>query len=344
MSKRYLKLLLITSFLGFLSGCGLMKPADQPAPVSQVGKTSDKYEVALKKLETGNVSEAKALLESLNPTNPDYTSAQRLLAQINESPVKRYGKQSFLYKVKAGDTFGELAKRFLGNSLEFFGLARYNNIKNPRSLRIGQIIKIPGKKQAQPVPQKIQKNPAITNINQRLNQGDYKEALQLLNQQIKSPSDFKKHRLLFLEAESQLISSISNETEAEDAIKFIDSLEKNRYLAPIQTIRQNLRYLSLLYRAQNALFLEQIEKAYDYYQEALKIEVKQHPLSNEVQTELSEKMHHKAVLYYRSQDLERAIHLWDRILKINPNHESAKAYWTRATKLNAQLKNIEQED
>lgn len=344
MSKQYLKLILLSSSLGILSGCGLMKPADKPAPVSQVGQSTGQYMSALKLLEAGQSSKAKRLLESVSKNDANYTSAQRLLAQINESPVKRYGKQSFLYKVKAGDTFGKLAQEFLGNSLEFYGLARYNKINNPRSLRIGQIIKIPGKKQATPRPPTKKPNTALTDINQQLRQGDYKKALQMLNQETRSPGDFKKYRLLFLEAESQLMASVSNQKEAATAIAFIDSLKKNRYLTPIQRTRQSIEYLSLLYRAQNALFLDKIENAYDYFQKALKIEVKPHQLSKEIQTELSEKMHHKAVLYYRSQDLERAIHLWDRILKINPDHESAKAYWTRATKLNAQLKNIEQED
>lgn len=47
------------------------------------------------------------------------------------------------YTVKAGDTLSGIAARFYGDANEWHKIAKANNIRSPRRLRIGQVLKLP---------------------------------------------------------------------------------------------------------------------------------------------------------------------------------------------------------
>ncbi|MFQ3550176.1 MAG: LysM domain-containing protein, partial [Armatimonadota bacterium] len=49
------------------------------------------------------------------------------------------------YTIKSGDTLGSIARKYYGNAMLADKLAEYNDIKNIKSLKIGQVIKIPDK-------------------------------------------------------------------------------------------------------------------------------------------------------------------------------------------------------
>jgi uncharacterized protein (TIGR02594 family) len=48
------------------------------------------------------------------------------------------------YRVRAGDTLAEIAQRLLGNADRWQEIARASGISDPRSLRIGQVLRVPG--------------------------------------------------------------------------------------------------------------------------------------------------------------------------------------------------------
>ncbi len=48
------------------------------------------------------------------------------------------------YRVRAGDTLAEIAQRLLGNGDRWQEIARASGISDPRSLRIGQVLRVPG--------------------------------------------------------------------------------------------------------------------------------------------------------------------------------------------------------
>lgn len=48
------------------------------------------------------------------------------------------------YRVRAGDTLAEIAQRLLGNRDRWQEIARANGVSDPRSLRIGQVLRVPG--------------------------------------------------------------------------------------------------------------------------------------------------------------------------------------------------------
>jgi tetratricopeptide (TPR) repeat protein len=85
------------------------------------------------------------MLEQAQLLDPSYDLPRRLLQQIFSDPQRDYGTQSFNYRVERGDTLATIAQRFLNDKYLFYALAKYNDIKVPKNLTVGQTIRIWGK-------------------------------------------------------------------------------------------------------------------------------------------------------------------------------------------------------
>jgi len=119
-------------------------PAAPPPPSSP--QQAQKLAIAAADLlENGNEEQAKAELQRVLAGDPNNKLAQNLLRQITADPVAVLGRESFPYTVRASDTLSRIAGRFLGDIYAFYILARYNDIKIPRQVSGGQVIRIPGK-------------------------------------------------------------------------------------------------------------------------------------------------------------------------------------------------------
>ncbi len=70
-------------------------------------------------------------------------AAIEILEQMEADPVAYLGADSESYQVQKGDTLGEIAGRYLNDSLKFPILARYNAIVVPEALEPGTVIQIP---------------------------------------------------------------------------------------------------------------------------------------------------------------------------------------------------------
>jgi hypothetical protein len=113
-----------------------------PLPASQIGKTVSN---AIELLEAGNEEQASIELQRVLQTEPGHKLAQNLLRQIKDDPVAMLGRESFSYRVLPGESLSKIAGRFLNDVHQFYVLARYNDIKVPRQLAGGQVIRVPGK-------------------------------------------------------------------------------------------------------------------------------------------------------------------------------------------------------
>lgn len=96
-------------------------------------------------LEAGNEDQAKADLQRALAADPGNRLVQNLLQQITVNPMEALGRESFTYRVQPNETLSRIAGRFLGDIYSFYILARYNDIKVPRQVAGGQVIRIPGK-------------------------------------------------------------------------------------------------------------------------------------------------------------------------------------------------------
>ncbi len=102
-------------------------------------------------LQAGQEAQAESELQKVMQTEPNNRLATNLLKQIHEDPITALGAVSFAYRVPAGESLSRIAQRFLNDPLLFYILARYNNIKVPRTLAAGEMLRVPGKAPPMPV-------------------------------------------------------------------------------------------------------------------------------------------------------------------------------------------------
>jgi tetratricopeptide (TPR) repeat protein len=119
-------------------------PSAPPTPAAQA-QASRIATAAIDLLEAGHEDQARAELQHALTLDPNNRLAQNLMRQITADPVATLGRESFPYTVRPSDTLSRIAGRFMGDIYSFYILARYNDIKVPRLVAGGQVIRIPGK-------------------------------------------------------------------------------------------------------------------------------------------------------------------------------------------------------
>lgn len=120
-------------------------PAPAPEPPAPPGTAQRLALSALEMLELGQEEQATVELQRALQIEPNHRLSQSLLRQITVDPVAALGRESFPYRVQPGETLSRIAQRFLGDVYQFYLLARYNDLKVPRQLAGGQLLRIPGK-------------------------------------------------------------------------------------------------------------------------------------------------------------------------------------------------------
>lgn len=136
-----------------------------PAPAPPTGSPQKYVASALELLELGKEDEASAELQRALTLEPGHRLALNLLRQITVDPVSVLGRESYMYRVQPGETLSRIAQRFMGDVHLFYILARYNDIKVPKLLSGGQLVRIPGK--APPAAPVANAPPSVTPAAQR---------------------------------------------------------------------------------------------------------------------------------------------------------------------------------
>jgi tetratricopeptide (TPR) repeat protein len=127
-------------------------PAAPPPPVAPMAMAPmptpgiaarERFQVAINALQQGDAPKAAVELRAYLAEVPNSTPARNLLAQI-ETPLEMlYPAESFNVQLQQNETLSSLAGIYLGDVLQFYGLARYNMIQNPGRVSLGQTIRIP---------------------------------------------------------------------------------------------------------------------------------------------------------------------------------------------------------
>jgi tetratricopeptide (TPR) repeat protein len=150
----------------------VIEPPPRPvAPVLTGAAAKEQAQKLLRQafdsLNEGNEQKARGELEEIKQLDPDNKQAACLMRGITADPVTTLGRDSTPYTVRPGDLLGRIAQRALGDVCEFYMLARYNQIRVPKALAAGQVIRIPGKvalapeaPAAKPVPEPAPPPPA----------------------------------------------------------------------------------------------------------------------------------------------------------------------------------------
>jgi len=63
--------------------------------------------------------------------------------QIGRDPLELYEPGGEAYEVRGGETLSTIARKFLGDPLKFYMLARFNGIERPSRIEAGQTVRIP---------------------------------------------------------------------------------------------------------------------------------------------------------------------------------------------------------
>ncbi|WP_431103458.1 LysM peptidoglycan-binding domain-containing protein [Roseateles noduli] len=133
-------------------------PPPPPPPPEPVPPTAAEQALAQKTamqaielLEAGQEDQARNELQRALQLDPGNKLANNLMRQITADPVAQLGRESFAYTVQSSDTLSRIAGRFMGDIYSFYILARYNDIRVPRQVSGGQVLRIPGKPPAGPL-------------------------------------------------------------------------------------------------------------------------------------------------------------------------------------------------
>jgi hypothetical protein len=116
---------------------------------------------AMELLQNGEEAAAKSLLDRTLQLDPASEIARKLMDQIKADPQQELGTVFFRYSVRPEDTLSKLAQRFLNDRYRFYILAKYNDLRVPNKLEVGQVVKIPGK-EPPPAPMPLIIHPTKT--------------------------------------------------------------------------------------------------------------------------------------------------------------------------------------
>jgi tetratricopeptide (TPR) repeat protein len=159
-----MNLLVLLLGVGLLGACTLQRPPGTPPDAAAAAASAPPASpqaqqlaqrgalVAVDLLEAGNEPQAVAELQRALATDPNNRLAQNLSRQISADPIALLGRESFAYTLQPNETLSRIAERYLHDIYSFYILARYNNIKVPRQVAGGQVIRVPGKGQAPGAP------------------------------------------------------------------------------------------------------------------------------------------------------------------------------------------------
>jgi hypothetical protein len=100
---------------------------------------------AAEMLESGSEEAARAALQRALALDPQNKLALSLVRQMAPDALGSLPRESFAYTVRPSETMSRIAQRFLGDVYSFYILARYNDIKVPKLVSAGQVLRIPGK-------------------------------------------------------------------------------------------------------------------------------------------------------------------------------------------------------
>jgi Tfp pilus assembly protein PilF len=148
LSTGWLRLAFVVLLAGSMAACSTVRNSLQPATASSAGATdvgsrAERFQRALDLLQNGDARAADVELHAYLKDVPDSKAAVFLVAQIEKPLSDLFPADSFTVKVSRNDSLSSLARMYLGDSLSFYGLARYNDIPVPGKVSEGQSIRIP---------------------------------------------------------------------------------------------------------------------------------------------------------------------------------------------------------
>ncbi len=280
------------------------RPAQKPPKAeTPPAKLANIHQIT-KMLDDGKFEEARHQLTFYVRKHPDDEAAKSFLHQVSVDPKEELGPPAHKYKVKPGDTLGGIAAHYLGNPMQFVILARYNDIKRSRDLRVGQSLSIPAtsRKGSKPETSKTSAAPAKNPAHAETSSDTKSTPPAADNSASSAPglTDTQRQQARALQAAGLEKLRAHKQEDAYHDLK--QALAINPDLEPAKMTADRL------------------------------------------QTQLVRKYHEQALAAYRDQKLKKAIALWDKALAIDPNYEPAQGYRARALELQRRLQQLDKKN
>jgi Tfp pilus assembly protein PilF len=325
-------------------------PTAPTAPTAVVGvPAAQRFQLAVNLLEQGNPDQAKAELNAYLAEVPTSPQARALLAQI-ETPLEMlYPPEHFTVQLAMGETLGSLATTYLGDVRSFYALARYNGIAVPRTVALGQTIKIPitpvslGVAQARgiavtPPPGMVPAAPPTTvaaapppAVAPR--PGAPRDPWAIIRGEVAAG----RYDAAIREAEASRL--MPDRVQA--------AVLASAYAGSARTVRAtNAPLAATLATRAGELYLETADQP-EAALEPLHLAVMIAPENMRAQTLLTSAKTRASDIHYRAglqlfqrQDLDGAIASWDKVLAIDPEHRNAQLQKAQALELKANLQRL----
>lgn len=101
-----------------------------------------KSTISLKQFQPFGTKKLNIKSTSTGASNSSGTSTPKQKVRVDKSRPTTGKQTPKTYTVKAGDTLWVIAKKYLGNGDKYTELAKFNNISNPNTIKVGQVIKL----------------------------------------------------------------------------------------------------------------------------------------------------------------------------------------------------------
>jgi tetratricopeptide (TPR) repeat protein len=368
-SLRGARLIGLAVVIGILSGCQVLETqpdkAAEPDPVMAEPEGKPERAPTLQDvilaLDAGRVDSAEDQLLDILERRPNSRLASRLLEQIRADPDALADGDDVEVTVAEGESLSEIAERELGDAMQFFALARYNDIDVPRRLEPGQTLRIPEalKVRAEPpaeVPADEAPAPALpVDPGERLNDtardllesGRHGLARRLLTLVAYAGQlNERGHALL---ARAALESAAEREARGEltAAVELLDASRKllgGADAAALAAERDRLEARVLFAEGMEHRRGDRLDEALEHLERSAALD----PTFAAAREEMSQvrellvlRRHEAALVHYREQRLDPAIELWQSVLRLDPEFEPAQRYLPRARELRSRLKALD---
>jgi tetratricopeptide (TPR) repeat protein len=324
-------------------------------------------------LQDGREAQAERLLETLMAEEGGDPTARLLLAQIRQPPEELLGDSFERLTVQPGDSLSQIAGRTMNNELLFYALARLNGIEVPRLLQAGQELRVPRiempestmpARDSEPQADRRDSSGASSEAPPADNGAELVETARRL---IEDGRNSQAYALLLSAAragkidppESALLARVAIDLAAEScasdqtdrALEVLNQAlpwvsESEAYGEFLQE-RRHLEARLRLDDAESALRRGNEEQAFDDLVEASELSAdlgQRHAMRVERLTEaLSMHFHDGALSAWRDQQVEDAIRLWEKVVRIAPEFVPAQRYLERARQARRELRSLDEE-
>jgi tetratricopeptide (TPR) repeat protein len=315
---------------------------------------------AIDQLALGSVGQAEAELRAYMENVSNSKIARDLLAQIIAPINELYPEEFVEISLDEGTSLSSIAKQYLGNPLQFYGLARYNNIKEPGKTVVGQVIKVPlteqvkaklaslaadveatpdsgiGDTTGDAVDKLEQAEPLLTDSITTIESPEYTIGGLELVSVLLADNDYEGAVLEFERRDDN--ESLDNDTLGRLASAYIASGD---HLTKTHPKVASDRYFNA---GKLMLTLGQKQSALNALADSVGIDNKNgdaQALLSSVKTDLTDAYHREASQAFRRQELDIAIELWEKVITIDPDHAHAGNNLMQAQELKEKLGHLE---